>query len=116
MLELDILGKNWQSAIRVLPKVNRSVSPPEKLRHFGRSAKQEPLYSCKRSLSLDATRLRVWLFKTPRYRARPELWIVASLCRRSVDTVLRLVPRNSGSAGSISRSEGRSRLGTTEEM
>ena len=73
-------------------------------------------YSCRRSLSLDATTLWVWLSTTPRYRARLEQWIVASLCRRNADDVLRLVERNPGTVGSRRRSEGRSWVGTTDEM
>ena len=41
---------------------------------------------------------------------------VASLCRRSVDRVFRFVERNSGLAGSRTRSDGRSWLGMTDEI
>ena len=36
--------------------------------------------SCRRSLSFDVTELWVRLSTVPRYRARLEQWIVASLC------------------------------------
>ena len=45
-----------------------------------------------------------------------EQWIVANLCSRSADVVLRLVEPNPGPAGWRTRSEGRSRVGTTDEM
>jgi hypothetical protein len=54
-----------------------------------RGTTRDSLYSCRRSLSLDATMLWVWLSTVPRYRARVEQWIVTSLCKRNGDGVLR---------------------------
>src|ERR1039458_3979556 len=42
--------------------------------------------------------------------------MVASLCSRSTDAVLRFVERNSGLAGSRTKSEGINAVGNTEEM
>jgi len=53
----------------------------------------------------------VWLSTTPRYRARLEQWIVASLCKRNADGVFRLVEAYPGVVGSSRRSEGRGRMG-----
>jgi len=71
-------------------------------------------YSCKRPLSLDATVPQASLSITP--VSGVEQWIVANLCSRSADVVLRLVEPNPGPAGWRTRSEGRSRVGTTDEM
>src|ERR1043165_6836987 len=42
--------------------------------------------------------------------------MVASLCNRSTDAVFRFVERNSGFAGSKTKSEGINAVGNTEEM
>jgi hypothetical protein len=56
---------------------------------YERHTTRESLYSCRSSLSLDATMDWVWLSTVRRYRARLEQWIVASLCKRNADGVLR---------------------------
>lgn len=53
---------------------------------------------------------------TPRYRARLEQWIVASLCRRNIEGTLRFVERNSDLEGSNRTSEGNNCEGTTDEI
>jgi hypothetical protein len=58
----------------------------------------------------------VWLSTTPRYRARLEQWIVASLCKRNADCVFRLVEAYPGVVGSSRRSEGRGWVGITEDL
>jgi hypothetical protein len=46
-------------------------------------------YKCQRFLSLPVTIFCVDGTTAPRYRARLEPWIVANLCKRNVDDVLR---------------------------
>ncbi len=93
--------------------------PGWRIRHFVMHVAHRGLardYNCSSSRSLARTAFWVSALTLPRYRARLEQWIVASLCKRSADRVLRFVALHSGAAGSRTRSNGSSWVGTTDEI